>query len=89
MITIIGYVGAAGAATMWLPQAARAIRHRHHAAALASISLSTYSMAVLFNALLLAYGVLRDAQPVVVAGAVNLACALVIVTVLAACRRTS
>lgn len=83
MIEAIGYVGSAGAATMWLPQTARAIQHRHDAATLAGLSLRAYLTAVVFNALLLAYGLAMHAHPVTLAGAVNLVCATVIVSVLA------
>lgn len=86
MIEVVGYVGSAGAATMWLPQAARAVRHRHDDERLASLSLATYAVALVFNSLLLTYGLVHDARPVVVAGVVNLGCAAVIVTVLGARR---
>lgn len=82
MIEVVGYVGSAGAASMWLPQAARALRHRHRPDLLASISVTTYLVAVVFNLLLIAYGLTRSATPVVVAGAANLVCASVIVAVL-------
>lgn len=67
---------------MWLPQTIRAFRLRHSEAALEGLSLSAYAVAVLFNALLLAYGTLEHARPVQVAGALNLACATVIVGLL-------
>ena len=86
MIEVVGYVGSAGAATMWLPQAARAIRHRRDEVRLASLSLTTYAVALVFNALLLTYGLVHHAPPVVVAGMVNLVCAVVIVTILSARR---
>ena len=82
MIEAVGYAASAGAAVMWLPQLARAFRHRHDRAALGGLSLATYATAIVFNALLLSYGLVQQAAPVVVAGSVNLACALGIVTVL-------
>jgi uncharacterized protein with PQ loop repeat len=82
VLQAIGYVGSAGAALMWVPQAFRAIRNRRDADALAGISLVAYLGAVVFNALLLSYGVVSRATPVVVAGSANLLCAAVIVAVL-------
>lgn len=82
MLEAIGYIGSAGAATMWIPQAARAWKHRNDPAALAGISLSAYAVAVLFNLLLLTYGIVSEANPVIVAGVVNLICALAIVTLI-------
>lgn len=78
MIEAIGYVGSAGAATMWLPQAVRAVRHRRDPGALASLSRTTYTVAIGFNILLATYGSLEHARPVVLAGVVNLVCASVI-----------
>lgn len=82
MIDVVGYLASVGAACMWLPQTIRAFRLRHSAAALEGLSLSAYAVAVLFNALLLAYGTLEHARPVQVAGALNLACAAAIVGLL-------
>lgn len=82
MIEAIGYLASAGAASMWLPQTVRAFRLRHAGTAMEGLSLPAYAVAVLFNALLLSYGTLEHARPVMVAGALNLACALVIVTLL-------
>ncbi len=79
MLEAIGYVGSAGAATMWMPQVARAWRHRHDSDVLGGISFSAYGVAIVFNALLITYGATTDAAPVVLAGSVNLACALAIV----------
>jgi uncharacterized protein with PQ loop repeat len=87
VIQVVGYLGSTGAAVMWVPQAVRALRHRGQPSALAGISATAYAGAVLFNALLLTYGLLQDAGPVVVAGCVNLACALVIVAVVLDARR--
>jgi uncharacterized protein with PQ loop repeat len=87
MIEAIGYVGSAGAACMWMPQAYRAIRLRHDPAALAALSTTAYATAIVFNALLLTYGVLSSAVPVALAGAINLGCATVILSVLVSVRR--
>ena len=87
MIEAVGYVGSAGAATMWVPQAVKAVRHRADPDTLSAISLATYAVAMVFNVLLIAYGASRDATPVVVAGVVNLVCATVIVAVLVGARR--
>ncbi|HWI42151.1 MAG TPA: hypothetical protein VNS81_00925 [Nocardioides sp.] len=89
MIEVIGYVGSAGAAAMWVPQAARAVRHRHDPSAIAGISVASYVLAVGFNALLLAYGLTTHATPVAVAGVVNLVCSAVIVLVATAARASS
>ncbi|HWJ81168.1 MAG TPA: hypothetical protein VNS55_02925 [Nocardioides sp.] len=89
MIEAVGYVGSAGAALMWMPQAARALRHRRQAARLAGISASAYLWAIAFNALLLGYGLLGHAAPVVLAGSVNLACASLIVAVVLVARRSA
>ncbi|MFT4262927.1 MAG: hypothetical protein QM572_06080 [Nocardioides sp.] len=87
MIEAVGYVGSAGAATMWIPQALRAWRARHEAAALAGISLTAYAIAVVFNVLLVTYGATTEAPPVVLAGAVNLVCATAIVAVVLGARQ--
>jgi hypothetical protein len=87
MIQAVGYLGSAGAAVMWIPQAARAVRGRHDAATLAALSLVAYLTAIVFNALLLAYGVSTSARPVELAGSVNLTCATTIVAVLLVARR--
>lgn len=78
MLEAVGYVGSAGAATMWLPQAFRAVRHRGDPGVLASLSRTTYTVAIGFNILLATYGTLEHARPVVLAGVVNLLCASVI-----------
>lgn len=87
MIQLVGYVGSAGAALMWLPQAQRALRGRENPAALAAISPASYLLAAVFNAMLAAYGSLEHAIPVVVAGCVNLCCALTILAAVSASRR--
>jgi uncharacterized protein with PQ loop repeat len=87
VIQLIGYLGSLGAAVMWMPQVARAVRHRHDFEVLAGISLASYLIAVVFNALLVTYGALNHADPVALAGCVNLLCATVIVVVVARSRR--
>jgi uncharacterized protein with PQ loop repeat len=89
VIQAVGYLGSAGAAVMWVPQALRAVRRRHQVSSLAGLSATAYIMAMVFNALLLTYGLLNHADPVVVAGTVNLACATVTVTVVLLARRTA
>jgi len=86
VIQVVGYLGSAGAAVMWVPQAVRAYVHRHDSPTLAGISSASYLAAVVFNALLLAYGLLNRSGPVVLAGCVNFVCATVIVTVLLSAR---
>jgi uncharacterized protein with PQ loop repeat len=82
LIQAIGFVGSAGAAVMWVPQAARVLRLRRAGVALQGISLTAYAVAIVFNALLAWYGATEHAVPVVVAGSVNLLCAAVIVSAL-------
>jgi uncharacterized protein with PQ loop repeat len=89
MIQVVGYLASIGAGLMWLPQAWRAVRLRHDAHALAGISAVAYLTAVAFNALLLTYGVLNGAPPVVVAGCVNVVCAGVIVAIVLPRRRSA
>ena len=89
MIEVIGFVGSAGAALMWLPQASRALAARHDRDAIAGISPASYLVAILFNVLLATYGALEHAVPVVVAGCVNFCCAIAIMTAIALSRRTS
>jgi hypothetical protein len=74
---------------MWLPQAFRAVRFRADPDAIGGISATTYVCAMVFNALLLMYGLVNHASPVAVAGTVNLACAIVIVTVVYLARRSA
>ena len=89
MIELVGYLGSLGAALMWLPQTFRAVRHRRDAQVLHGISAPTYLTAIVFNALLLTYGLLQDAAPVALAGSINLACAAVITTVVLSARRST
>ena len=79
MIEFVGYLASAGAIAMWLPQVARAFLNRTNPSYLHAISASAYSVAIAFNALLIAYGTLVGSVPVVCAGAVNLVCAAVII----------
>ena len=82
MIELIGYAASAGAVSMWLPQAWRVLRLRHSRSALAGISLPGYAIAIVFNALLLTYGVGTSSAPVALAGGVNLILsALIVATV--------
>lgn len=81
MFEAVGYIGSAGAATMWIPQAVRTWRHRRDTVALRGVSFPAYGVALLFNALLLAYGITTDAPPVIIAASVNFACAAFIVGV--------
>lgn len=79
MIDLVGYLASAGAIAMWLPQVARALRNRSDPLYLQAISASAYTVAVAFNMLLIAYGVLTDSIPAATAGSVNLVCAALIV----------
>ncbi len=82
MVQFIGFLGSLGAAAMWWPQAVSVLRRRHDPVALRGVSLATYTVAVAFNALLLAYGLTHRAAPVVLAALGNLVCASLIVAVL-------
>lgn len=88
-IEAIGYVGSAGAAVMWVPQAVRVLRLRRAGLPLQGVSPAAYAVAIVFNALLAWYGATEHAVPVVCAGAINLVCASVIVAALALPRRAS
>ncbi len=72
MVGVVGYLASLGAMSMWVPQAWRVHRHRRDAAVLAGVSVPAYATAVVFNALLLAYGVGSASAPVALSGAVNL-----------------
>ena len=89
MIQAVGYLGSAGAALMWVPQALRAVRHRRDPSTLAGISPAAYLVAMAFNALLLTYGALSHAGPVELAGCMNFLCASVIVSVVLLARRSA
>ena len=72
MVDLIGYLASLGAVSMWVPQALRVHRRRHDPSALAGLSVLAFGTAVVFNGLLLAYGVGSDSVPVAVSGAANL-----------------
>lgn len=82
-IDAVGFVGSAGAAVMWVPQALRVLRLRRSGLPLQGVSPAAYAVAVVFNVLLAWYGLTEHAVPVVVAGTVNLVCAAVIVGAIA------
>jgi hypothetical protein len=72
VVGLVGYLASLGAMSMWVPQAWRVHRHRRDASVLAGVSAPAYAIAVLFNGLLLAYGVGSDSAPVALSGGVNL-----------------
>lgn len=86
---LVGYVGSAGAALMWLPQVATAIRGRRVAGAHEGISPASFALALVFNALLVSYGALEHAAPVVLAGCINFCCAVAILVTVATGRRVN
>jgi uncharacterized protein with PQ loop repeat len=86
MIDAIGYLASLGALLMWLPQGWRVIQHRHEHTALAGLSVAAYYTGMLFNALLLVYGIGTSAIPVIVAACVNLVMSSLIVTVVTRAR---
>jgi uncharacterized protein with PQ loop repeat len=86
VIDAIGYLASLGALLMWLPQGWRVIRHREDERALAGISITAYATGMLFNALLLIYGIGTNGIPVVVAASVNLVMSSLIVTVVTRAR---
>ncbi|MGB8196986.1 MAG: hypothetical protein WCF25_08270 [Acidimicrobiales bacterium] len=86
MIDAIGYLASLGALLMWLPQGWRVIHHRGDEKALAGISVMAYSTGMLFNALLLVYGIGTSGLPIIVAACVNLTMSSVIVTVVTKAR---
>lgn len=71
---------------MWLPQGWRVIHHRQEVQELAGISITAYSTGMLFNALLLVYGIGTGGIPVIVAASVNLVMSSLIVTVVTKAR---
>jgi hypothetical protein len=79
VIDLVGYLASLGAIAMWLPQVTRAFLNRDDPAYLRAISTSAYSLAIAFNASLIAYGSLTDSIPAICAGGVNLVCAAAIV----------
>lgn len=88
MVGLIGYLASLGAISMWVPQAWRVHRHRHDVAVLAGVSVLAYATAMVFNGLLLAYGVGSDSVPVALSGAVNLVMSGFIVAVVSRRRAT-
>jgi uncharacterized protein with PQ loop repeat len=86
MIDAIGYLASLGALLMWLPQGWRVIHQRHDGESLAGISVAAYYAGMLFNALLLVYGIGTNGVPVVVAACVNLVMSMLIVTVVTKAR---
>jgi uncharacterized protein with PQ loop repeat len=81
VIDAIGYLASLGALLMWLPQGWRVVRHRQETGTLAGVSVAAYSTGVLFNTLLLVYGIGTRGIPVIVAACVNLAMSSLIVAV--------
>lgn len=88
MVRLIGYLASLGAISMWVPRAWRVHRHRHDVAVLAGVSVLAYATAMVFNGLLLAYGVGSDSVPVALSGAVNLVMSGFIVAVVSRRRAT-
>ena len=86
MIDAVGYLASLGALLMWLPQGWRVVRHRFDEATLAGISVGAYATGMLFNALLLIYGIGTGGIPVAVAACVNLVMSSLIVVVVARSR---
>jgi uncharacterized protein with PQ loop repeat len=87
VIDAIGYLASLGALLMWLPQGWRVIRRKEDTQALAGISIAAYATGMLFNALLLVYGIGTNGIPVIVAASVNLVMSSLIVTVVTRARR--
>ena len=81
VIDAIGYLASVGALLMWLPQGWRVVQRRQQRGTLEGISVGAYATGMLFNSLLLIYGIGTDAVPVVVAACVNLAMSSLIVVV--------
>jgi len=86
VIDVIGYLASLGALLMWLPQGWRVIHRRQEVKELAGISIAAYSTGMLFNALLLVYGIGTSGIPVIVAACVNLLMSSLIVTVVTRAR---
>jgi hypothetical protein len=82
VVSLVGYLAGLGAVSMWVPQAWRVHVNRHDAAVLAGISALAYAVGMLFNALLLTYGVGSRSGPVALSGGVNLVlCSFITVVV--------
>jgi uncharacterized protein with PQ loop repeat len=89
VIDAIGYLASLGALLMWLPQGWRVILHKEDTQALAGISIAAYATGMLFNALLLIYGIGTSGIPVIVAASVNLVMSSLIVTIVTRARARS
>ena len=85
---MVGYLASLGAVSMWVPQAWRVHLHRRDAAVLAGVSVAAYAVGMVFNALLLTYGVGSGSAPVALSGGVNLVLCTFIAAVVARGRRT-
>jgi hypothetical protein len=88
VVGLVGYLASLGAISMWMPQAWRVHRHRHDATVLAGVSVLAYATAMVFNGLLLAYGVGSDSVPVALSGGINLLMSAFIVAVVSRRRVT-
>jgi uncharacterized protein with PQ loop repeat len=86
VIDAIGYLASLGALLMWLPQGWRVVHHRHEDEVLAGVSVMAYSAGLLFNALLLVYGIGTSGIPVITAACVNLTMSSLIVIVVSRSR---
>jgi len=86
VINLVGYLASLGALLMWLPQGWRVVHHRDDVGTLAGISVQAYCAGILFNALLLIYGIGTNGTPVMVAACVNLVMSSLIATVVATTR---
>jgi uncharacterized protein with PQ loop repeat len=86
VIDAVGYLASLGALLMWLPQGWRVVQQRHDVKALAGVSVTAYYAGMLFNALLLVYGIGTHGIPVIVAACVNLVMSVLIVTVVSRAR---
>jgi hypothetical protein len=71
---------------MWLPQGWRVIHHRHDDGVLAGVSVVAFGNGLLFNALLLVYGIGTRGIPVVAAACINLLMSSLIVIVVSRSR---
>lgn len=89
VIDVIGYLASLGALLMWLPQGWRVIRRRLDPDALEGISVSAYATGMLFNVLLLVYGIGTGGTPVIVAASVNLVMSSLIAAVVSKSRAQS
>jgi uncharacterized protein with PQ loop repeat len=86
VIDAIGYLASLGALLMWLPQGWR-ILHQREVEKLEGVSVAAYGTGMLFNSLLLIYGIGTSGVPVIAAACVNLAMSSLIVAVVTRSRR--